>query len=355
MKIAIIGGGINGVMAAWELCKKNHQVTMFEKTTVMSQTSSASTKLLHGGLRYLENFEFSLVKEALGERQWWIKKAPKIAKPIKIFIPVYKKSRRPAWVYKMGLTLYDLFAGKENIGKHLTHEIIEMEQLCPDLIIKDLVKGFSYFDGQMDDYKLGIWAFNQVKKYKNFTIREKTIVNKVNNDGVVCLKEKKEYFDKVINIAGPWAKKLLKDSKISSKYDLDLVRGSHIVVNRKFKQGYLLEVPNERRIFFVLPYKGQALIGTTEVRQKISNKVKPSQIEINYLINSYNYYFLNKISKNEIVNSFAGLRPLVKSSENPNKAKREYAVESNKNLISIFGGKWTSARALGKKISEVIK
>ena len=152
MKIAIIGGGINGVMAAWELCKKNHQVTMFEKTTVMSQTSSASTKLLHGGLRYLENFEFSLVKEALGERQWWIKKAPKIAKPIKIFIPVYKKSRRPAWVYKMGLTLYDLFAGKENIGKHLTHEIIEMEQLCPDLIIKDLVKGFSYFDGQMDDY-----------------------------------------------------------------------------------------------------------------------------------------------------------------------------------------------------------
>jgi glycerol-3-phosphate dehydrogenase len=147
----------------------------------------------------------------------------------------------------------------------------------------------------------------------------------------------------------------LKDSKISSKYDLDLVRGSHIVVNRKFKQGYLLEVPNERRIFFVLPYKGQALIGTTEVRQKISNKVKPSQIEINYLINSYNYYFLNKISKNEIVNSFAGLRPLVKSSENPNKAKREYAVESNKNLISIFGGKWTSARALGKKISEVIK
>jgi glycerol-3-phosphate dehydrogenase len=110
MKIAVIGGGINGVMTAWELCKDGHNVTLFEKGALMSQTSSASSKLLHGGLRYLENFEFRLVKEALRERQWWINQVPDLAQPLKIFIPIYKQSRRPAWFYKIGLYLYDLIA-----------------------------------------------------------------------------------------------------------------------------------------------------------------------------------------------------------------------------------------------------
>ena len=354
MKIAIIGGGINGVMAAWELCKNNNTVTIYEKNTVMSQTSSASSKLLHGGLRYLENFEFRLVKEALRERQWWISQAPLIAKPIKIFIPVYKKSRRPAWLYKLGLCLYDLFAGKKNLGKHKSYKKNEMKNLCPDLITDNLIKGFSYFDGQMDDYKLGMWAVNKVKKYKKFKMLEKTTVSKVDINGVVYFKDKKEYFDKIINITGPWANKLLSDSNVDSDYELDLVRGSHIIINRKLKQGYFLEVPGERRIFFVLPYKSQTLIGTTEVRQKISRKIKPSNAEIKYLINSYNHYFLNKISVKDLVDSFAGIRPLIKSSKDPNRSKREYALQCNKNLISVFGGKWTSARALGKKIMEVI-
>ena len=130
MKIAVIGGGI---MTAWELCKHHHDVTLFEKNTVMSQTSSASSKLLHGGLRYLENFEFRLVKEALRERQWWINQAPDLARPLKIFIPVYKQSRRPAWLYKIGLYLYDLFAGRQNIGKHRNHSKASMQELCPGL------------------------------------------------------------------------------------------------------------------------------------------------------------------------------------------------------------------------------
>ena len=118
MKIAVIGGGINGIMISWELCKHHHDVTLFEKNTLMSQTSSSSSKLLHGGLRYLENFEFGLVKEALGEREWWINQVPDLVQPLKIFIPVYKQSRRPAWLYKIGLYLYDLLAGRKNIGKH---------------------------------------------------------------------------------------------------------------------------------------------------------------------------------------------------------------------------------------------
>ena len=354
MRIAVIGGGINGIMTAWELCKHHHDVTLFEKDTLMSQTSSASSKLLHGGLRYLENFEFRLVKEALRERQWWINQAPDLAQPLKIFIPVYKRSRRPAWLYKIGLYLYDLFAGKQNIGKHQNHNKASMQGLCPELKINGLVKGFSYYDGQMDDYQLGLWAADQVKQYKNFTVIEETAIDRVNVNGEVVYNGNKKKFDKVINISGPWAYKLLKDSDIDSDYELDLVRGSHIVVNRKLDHGYFLEVPGERRIFFVLPYKGQTLIGTTEVRQKISDEIKPTQSEILNLLSAYNHYFVDSISEEDVVNSFAGVRPLVKSSNNANKATREYAIQTNKNLISVFGGKWTTTRQLAKKIVKTI-
>lgn len=354
MKIAIIGGGINGVMAAWELCKSNHNVTLFEKKTVMSQTSSASSKLLHGGLRYLENFEFSLVKEALRERQWWINQAPDLVQPLKIFIPVYKQSKRPAWLYKTGLFLYDSFAGKENIGKHQSHNKSSMQDYCPKLKMDGLVKGFSYYDCQMDDYQLGLWAADQAKQYKNFTIMEETTIDQVDMNGEVVYGGIKKKFDKIINIAGPWAYQLLKDSNIDADYELDLVRGSHIVINRNLNHGYFLEVPGERRIIFVLPYKDQTLIGTTEVRQRISDEIKPSQSEILDLLRAYNHYFVEQITEQDIVKSFAGVRPLIKSFNDVNKASREYAIQSNKNLISVFGGKWTTSRQLAKKVFKAV-
>jgi glycerol-3-phosphate dehydrogenase len=320
----------------------------------MSQTSSSSSKLLHGGLRYLENFEFGLVKEALRERQWWINQAPDLAQPLKIFIPVYKRSRRPAWLYKIGLYLYDLFAGKQNIGKHQNHSKASMPGLCPGLKMNGLVKGFSYYDGQMDDYQLGLWAAGQAKQYKNFTTIEETAIDRVDINGEVVYNGNKKKFDKIINVAGPWAYQLLKDSNIDSDYELDLVRGSHIVVNRKLDHGYFLEAPGERRIFFVLPYKDQTLIGTTEVRQKISDEIKPAQSEILNLLSAYNHYFVEQITEQDIVKSFAGVRPLIKSFNDANKTTRGYAIQTNKNLISVFGGKWTTARQLAKKVVKTI-
>jgi glycerol-3-phosphate dehydrogenase len=354
MKIAVIGGGINGIMTAWELCKHHHDVTLIEKNTLMSQTSSASSKLLHGGLRYLENFEFKLVKQALRERQWWINKAPDLALPLKIFIPVYKQSKRPAWLYKVGLHLYDLFSGKHNIGKHQNYSKASMQRLCPGLKTNNLVKGFSYYDGQMDDYKLGLWAVDQAKQYKNFTVLEGVVVDQVDVNGGVSFNGNKEQFDKVINIAGPWAHKLLKDSNVNSDYELDLIRGSHIVIDRKLDHGYFLEVPDERRIFFVLPYKDQTLIGTTEVRQKISDEIKPTQSEIIYLVNAYNHYFTNQIAEQDVINSFSGVRPLIKSSNDANKMTRECAIQVEKDLISVFGGKWTTSRVLSKKVAQIL-
>jgi glycerol-3-phosphate dehydrogenase len=354
MKIAIIGGGINGVMTAWELCKNNHNVTLFEKETLMSQTSSASSKLLHGGLRYLENLEFRLVREALRERQWWIDRAPHLAHPIKIFIPIYKQSRRPALLYKVGLFLYDLLAGSKKLGRHEKYNKTSMQELCPDLKKDELMNGFSYYDGQMDDYQLGLWAADQVKQYGNFELLENTSIDKINIYGEISFKDHKEKFDKVINIAGPWAYQLLKDNMIESDYELDLVRGSHIVIQKELDHGYFLEVPNEKRIFFVLPYGDQTLIGTTEVRQSILDDIKPSPEEVRYLINAYNNYFLKKITELDVVSCFSGLRPLVKDALDLNKITRECAIQTNKNLISVFGGKWTMSRRLAMKIVKLL-
>jgi glycerol-3-phosphate dehydrogenase len=355
MKIAVIGGGINGIMTAWELCKHHHDVTLFEKNTLMSQTSSSSSKLLHGGLRYLENFEFRLVKEALGERRWWINQAPHLAQPLKIFIPVYKQSRRSAWFYKMGLFLYDVFAGKKNIGKHKKYSRFSMQELYPGLKMNNLIKGFSYYDGQMDDYQLGLRAVNQAKQYSNLTILEGVTIDRVNVEGEIIYKGQKKDFDRVINIAGPWAHQLLISSNIDSDCELDLVRGSHIVIDQKLDHGYFLEVPNERRVFFVLPYHGQTLIGTTEIRQYIFEKIKPTKSEINYLIDAYNYYFKDEVIEKDVVKSFAGIRPLVKSSNEPGKITREYVIQANHKLISVFGGKWTTSRMLAKSVVKAIR
>jgi glycerol-3-phosphate dehydrogenase len=250
--------------------------------------------------------------------------------------------------------LYDLFAGKQNIGKHQNHSKASMQELCPGLKMNDLVKGFSYYDGQMDDNKLGLWAVKQAKQYGNLTILENTTVDVIDIHGNLSYKGNSKKFDKVINISGPWSYQLLKDNNINSDYELDLIRGSHIVINRSLDHGYLLEVPNERRIFFVLAYRDQTLIGTTEVRQFILDVIRPSQEEVKYLINAYNNFFLDQITELDVVNSFAGLRPLIKDALDPNKITREYAIQINKNLISIFGGKWTTSRALAKRVASNI-
>lgn len=346
--IAIIGGGINGIMTAWECLKQGHSVTLFEKGELMQETSSASSKLLHGGLRYLENFEFRLVKEALKERQWWISQAPHFAQPLKLYIPIYQNNRRPAWMYKLGLWLYDLLAGEQNIGKHQSLSQEQIKEACPELKSEKLIKGFCYFDGQMDDYMLGMWALEQAKQ-QGIVLREHCEVSKIDTRGNLTLADgKAQTFDKIINIAGPWAEQLLNQSNIKPNYTLDLIRGSHIIIEQNLSHGYFLEIPNERRIFFVLPYQGKTLIGTTEERQTLNDSIKPSEQEIDYLINAYNHYFKTPISKQSIVQSFAGLRPLIKSADNPNKATREYAIQQNQNLITVFGGKWTTARQLAK-------
>ena len=350
IKIAVIGGGINGVMAAWELAKAGHSVDLIEKSNVMSATSSASTKLLHGGLRYLEHGRFSLVRESLRERAWWLEAAPDVTQVIPILFPIFQGSPRSRWTIKLGMVLYDRLAGKFGVGKHRWMSCAELTEVMPNLKSAGLKGAYLFYDGQMDDYALGLWATEQAKS-EGVTVLEHTQVDCITADGSVEIQGNQRQYDRVINAAGPWAVELLKQSGLPYEYDLDLVRGSHLLLDRNIKHGMMLTAQTDGRLFFVLPYKGKTLLGTTEVRQDLSEPVVCSESETNYLITAYNDSFDDSIDQSDVLSSFAGLRPLLKSHKNPNRATREYRIEQHEKVISVFGGKWTTARALAKKIT----
>ncbi len=338
------------MLAAWELAKAGHSVELIEKSSVMSATSSASTKLLHGGMRYLEHGRFSLVRESLRERAWWLEAAPDVTQVIPILFPIFQRSPRSRWTIKLGMVLYDRLAGKFGVGKHRWVSCAELTEVMPNLKSAGLKGAYLFYDGQMDDYALGLWATEQAKS-EGVTVLEHTQVDCITADGSVEIQGNQRQYDRVVNVAGPWAVELLKQSGLPYEYDLDLVRGSHLLLDRNIKHGMMLTAQTDGRLFFVLPYKGKTLLGTTEVRQDLSEPVVCSESETDYLITVYNDSFDDSIDQSDVLSSFAGLRPLLKSHKNPNRATREYRIEQHEKVISVFGGKWTTARALAKKIT----
>ncbi|NTU49945.1 MAG: glycerol-3-phosphate dehydrogenase/oxidase [Desulfobulbaceae bacterium] len=354
MDIGVVGGGINGLCCAWQLAQQGHTVSLYERDAIMNATSRASSKLLHGGLRYLENGEFRLVREALRERDAWIQRVPELAKPLRLVIPVYRNARRQAWMYSAGLFLYDNLAGKSRLPKARRIHVEEIISRDPTLVKQNLLGGYEFSDGLMDDYTLGLWVAEEARK-SGVAITEHCEVTSIDcEEGVLKTADGKTFrYDRVLNIAGPWAHQLLQRSGIEAPYMLDPIRGSHLVLDTPCNQAYLLEIPGERRIFFVLPWKGQTLLGTTEVRQSLDDQIVCSKEDKAYLLAAYRHYFPDR--NPEVVETFSGLRPLLYSAKDPSLATREYAFHRTGNLLTVFGGKWTTAMALAEKVTKAIQ
>lgn len=354
MNIAVVGGGINGLFSAWELAKQGHKVTLYERNSaLLAETSSASSKLLHGGLRYLENGEFRLVKEALRERKWWIDTVPQYTQELPLLLPIYKNASRPRWQIGLGLWLYDFLAGKYNLKKRSWIGRDELLQLKTGLESEGLCGAYMFYDGQMDEGELGAWVVEQARQ-SGVQIKTGSKVCKISVDGSIEINGELSQYDRVINTAGPWAENLLVSSNIKSSVKIDHIRGSHIFFDFTIPKGFFLQVPYEKRIFFVLPYQGRTLVGTTEIRQGLTEKVTCTDEEVEYLLNAYNHYFSDKKTHLDVVGKFAGLRPLIKSSDNPRQATREYLVQKTGAIVNVYGGKWTTARALSKAVAKVV-
>lgn len=352
MRIAVVGGGINGLCTAWRLAEAGHAVTVYEQGRIMEATSRASSKLLHGGLRYLENGEFRLVREALRERDAWIRRAPHLAWPIRLVLPIYRGARRPRWMVALGLFAYDRIAGRTDLPKATWLTAAQLVDRDPTLRSQDLIGGYQFSDAQMDDYALGLWVAEQARSV-GVTIREGVQVHSVSTTGTLTVSGETIHHDRIINVAGPWAVELLEHSGLRTPYDLDVVRGSHLILSTPSSQAYLLEVPGERRIFFVLPWKGTTLVGTTEVRQSLKDPIACSKGEEKYLVKAYRHYF--PTNPCVVIDTFSGVRPLLQHSVDHTTGTREYALHCEGALMSVFGGKWTTSLALASQIVRRLK
>jgi len=353
VRIAVIGGGINGAGVAWELARKGYEVTLFERGRCGAQTSSATTKMIHGGLRYLEGMHVGLVRESLRDRAWLLEHLPELVRPMEILLPIYKDSPRSRFTIKIGLILYDLLAGRANIRRHRSRTAEELAATAP-LVREGLRGGFSYWDAQVDDAAL-VRAVVQSARRDGATVREMspvTALQRKKNEWIVTTPKSEAHFDLVVNAAGPWMNELLKENRMRSRYRLSLVRGSHLVLKERVSEaGILLQSVSDRRVFFVLPWKGTTLVGTTEVLQRGSlDDVHASEREIDYLITRFNRYIREPITHDDIASTFAGVRPLVGRRSNPSAIGREYRIQRSGNLINVFGGKMTTFMSLARKV-----
>jgi glycerol-3-phosphate dehydrogenase len=354
VRVAVIGGGINGAGIAWELARKDYQVTLFDKGRCGAQTSSKTTKMIHGGIRYLENLHIRLVRESLRERAWLLEHLPQLVKPIEIVLPIYADSPRSRLMIRAGLILYDLLAGRHNVARHKKWSPQELLARVP-LRARDLRGGFSFFDAQVDDFALVRTVVASAAR-EGAVIREETPVTALERRPdrwvIRTAAGEESSHDFLVNAAGPWMNELLAGNGIRSRYKLSLIRGSHLVLTRRVSDaGLLLQSTSDRRVFFVLPWKGTTLVGTTEVVHRASlDDVRASDEEVDYLVQRFNHYMTAPITRADIASTFAGVRPLVGRAANPSAIAREYRVVRRGNMINVFGGKMTTFRSLAQKV-----
>ena len=363
--IAVIGGGINGAGIARDAAGRGLKVLLAEQNDFASATSSASTKLIHGGLRYLEYYEFRLVSESLGEREALLRIAPHIIWPLEFVLP-HEKHLRPAWTIRAGLFLYDHIGGRTSLPKSRG---VRLEPGGHGAGLKpEFSRGFAYYDAWVDDARLVVLTLSSARAH-GATVLARTRCTGARREGdawQVMLRDQDSGRESevrariLVNAAGPWVKSLLdRELKIDSPGQVRLVKGSHIVVPRIHdkRYAYILQNP-DRRVVFLIPYEREfTLIGTTDVQ--VAEKDLPPAIssdEIAYLCAAASRYSARAVTADQVVWSYSGVRPLYDDgSVDPSAITRDYVLlldESGPPLLSVFGGKITTYRKLAEHVLE---
>ena len=352
--LLIIGGGINGTAIAREAALLGLKVFLVEKGDLAGATSSASTKLIHGGLRYLEYFEFKLVREALRERERLVKAAPHIIRPMRFILP-HEDAVRPWWIVRLGLYLYDALGGTMSLPRSRGLRAGDTAYTAP---LKGGARGFVYSDAWVDDARLTILnaidaAVNGAEIVVGTALdsarREDDIWRATLSDG------RSVEARAIVNAAGPWVHEMLGKLGVNAASDARLIKGSHIVVPRLFEgdHAYILQQP-DRRIVFAIPYEGAFTeIGTTDIAVDSPDDPTIDADEIAYLCNAVNRHFVAQIAPGDVVATWSGIRPLYDDGAREAKAvTRDYVLEldiAGPPLLSVFGGKITTARHLAEE------
>jgi glycerol-3-phosphate dehydrogenase len=368
--IFIIGGGINGAGIARDAAGRGFSVCLCEAADFAGGTSSASTKLIHGGLRYLEHFEFRLVREALIEREILLSLAPHIIRPLRFVLP-HHKGLRPAWILRLGLFLYDHIGGRKLLPGTKTLDLCRDEAGKP--LKPDYMKAFEYSDCWVEDSRLVILNLRDAHA-RGADIRSRTrVVKAIHDRDVWCIDLEDTLTGarfqasaaSIVNATGPWVDTVLKTVfGRNNVHNVRLVRGSHIVINRKFAHDKCYMFQNsDGRVIFAIPYEQDyTLIGTTDIEQPGDMAIPEiTRTEIAYLCETASAYFEEPVRESDIVWTYSGVRPLFDDgATKAQEATRDYVIRQDEPsgdgvLFNIFGGKITTYRKLSEAMLERIE
>ena len=367
--LIIIGGGATGAGVALDASLRGLKVALLERNDFAEGTSSRSTKLVHGGVRYLEaavkhldKAQFDLVREGLRERKIFLHNAPHLAHPLELITPLYHWLELP-YIYA-GLTLYDLLAGSASLGRSRLLLAAQALRRNPDIAPDNLKGAVTYYDGAFRDSRMVIALLRSAQELGAKVCNHQEVIGLVKEKGRIVGARWRERIDGgegvwradlVINATGPYADTLRRMDDPSLEPLMIPSRGVHIVLPKRFlpgQDGLLIPKTRDGRVLFALPYLGHCLAGTTDEAGEIEEHPRPKEEEIDYLIDHLNGYFAMKVRKEDILASFAGLRPLVRKPGARSTAElvREYVTEvSPGGMLTIAGGKWTAYRAMAEK------
>ena len=274
-RIGIVGGGITGLISAYFLSLEGYEVDLYEKKTLLSETSSKTTKLIHGGIRYLENLQFYEVKNGINDRKWWLENFPNQTKLQEIIILSKKRLSPEILKFFVGIKIYETFAGRSNIK---TGRFYKQENLLSLGIKNDISAGISFYDGLMQE-SVGQEIIKRCKS-NGVNFYENNEIKSIRSEG--CIEEKQ--YKKIIIATGPWVSSFLKQNKIETNKTIDYIKGSHLIINRRLEYGFMFSGICKSRYIFALPYKDHTLLGTTEEKVSHPEFPKISEDEVKYLI-----------------------------------------------------------------------
>jgi glycerol-3-phosphate dehydrogenase len=367
--LVVVGGGINGAGIARDASGRGLSVLLCEKDDLAQGTSSRSGKLVHGGLRYLEYYEFRLVREALIEREVLLAAAPHIIWPMRFVLP-HSPEQRPAWMIRLGLLLYDHLGGRKKLPATRSLDLATAPEGKP--IRKAFARAFEYSDCWVDDARLVVLNALDATA-RGGIVRTRTPLTGASRDAegwtvelrhTLTGRRAKARASVLVNAAGPWVEEVLRRAGRNAGNQVRLVKGSHIVTKKFWEgeQAYLLQ-NDDKRVIFVNPYEGDlALIGTTDIPYDgNADDVAISEDEVAYLLRVINRYFETAVGPGDVRHAFSGVRPLYDDrAANPSAVTRDYvfdldAPDGSAPLLSIFGGKITTYRKLAEHALDRLK
>jgi glycerol-3-phosphate dehydrogenase len=364
--VVVIGGGIQGTGVAYAAAAAGHSVLVLEKNALATGTSCKSSKLIHGGLRYLESGQLSLVRESLRERRILLDIAPDLVQLKPFYIPVYRTTRRQPWQLRVGLSAYAVLGG---FGPGASFGVVRRREWAQldGLQLRGLRTVFRYHDGQTDDAALTRAVMRTAQSlgaelampatFLGAELREDSVTVRYAHDGA----ERECQARVLVSAAGAWAAEVA--DRITPTVGIppiELVQGTHIIVPGQLTHGlYYVESPRDGRAIFVMPWKGQTLVGTTETRFRGDpDEVEPSMSEKQYLVGVLRHYFprYEHLGVRELAGSFAGLRVLPSGSGHAFHRSREVLITADRvarpRFVGVYGGKLTAWRATAEQVME---